>query len=227
MSADSTPVPQTPLQQDVFNILQRLNSKWHTFAEYAERAEWEPVEKQEAFWLKLRMQAWKAEAIAGFTGEDLAHHNHKLETLRRDAIQALRDIGKFSVMLWEQMSEAEEFELDPENYWISVISDARKTKEARDAFFASLPKTPEELVALITALPDEENPSWARKASSIFVKALNLREMLATDRVARRAIVELVNQAYESSEFAHCYLSLAEDMRDALEDIKRRDDYVA
>ncbi len=226
MSADSTSVPQTPLQQEVFDILQRLNSKWHSFAKYAEQAEWEPEEKQEAFWLKLHVDVQKAEAIAGFTGEELAHHNHKLETLRRDAIQALKDIGEFSVMLWEQMSEFEEFELDPEDYWTSIITRARKQKAAREAFLASLPKSPGELIALITALPVEEDPTWVRKVGDIFVKALNLRQMLVTSPAARVAVAELVNQAYESLEFAHCSLSLAEDMRYELEAMPRRAGYV-
>lgn len=92
-----------------------------------------PPKKLLAYWAEMHEDARLAEQILGFDEESKTSWNQHIAQLRKRASDALRACGKMSVMLWEQMSEGEEFELNPERYWKTIINDAMDLADAQAA----------------------------------------------------------------------------------------------
>lgn len=123
-------------------ILQRISSApslrlCQSFEDMEYIAEDLPLRKQLAYWAEMHEDARLAEQILGFDEESKMSWNQHISQLRKRAVDALYACGKFSVMLWEQISEGEEFELNPERYWKTIISDAVDLVDAQKAAAAA------------------------------------------------------------------------------------------
>jgi hypothetical protein len=126
----------TSPQEQTREVLERLKLRLGpTYEDLEDIADGLSPEKAAAYWEEQLRDAQMAEQISKFTAEERKSWNNHLAQLRGQALDALRAIGKFSVMLWEQMSEGEEFELNPESYWRNIIAEAE--------FMATRPHVPQ------------------------------------------------------------------------------------
>jgi hypothetical protein len=92
-----------------------------------------PPKKLLAYWAEMHEDARMAEQILGFDKESRISWNEHIAQQRKRAVNALYACDKMSVMLWEQMSEGEEFELNPDRYWRRIINDAMDLADAQAA----------------------------------------------------------------------------------------------
>ena len=220
------------------------------------------------FWERTLQDARMAEQIQGFTAEEKRSWNEHLRQLRKQAIDALRAARNFSCMLWEQMSEGEEFELNPERYWRDIIAnslerarpghglaagaaappeDESPTPEPPRPFLAGgaaaaacanpyglpteeveapppLPTPAQPLSDTITQLLEEKpkRSDWASRTCSALCAVLDDIEkskIFVADPANVALAHRLVQAAYDDCEFCHCSLSIAEDVRYALEEL--------
>jgi hypothetical protein len=277
-------------------ILERIRSApslrlCQSFEDMEEIAEDLPLPKQLAYWSEMHEDARLAEQILGFDEASKISWNQHISQLRKRAYDALREAGKMSVMLWEQVSEAEEFELNPERYWKTIITDAlnlveakRKVAEmrvpggeAQRGLYTSLcvsalaagppppsalpmppgswlpveddapPPLPEPAVPdvplaagaaaaasgeargvrsapvyqhfkeqLQNLAKAKKETGWASSACSMLEMVLDNIQMVREDEVLCGLAKELCQRAVGDCEFAHCYLSVAEDAECAL-----------
>jgi len=121
-------------------ILERIGSApslrlCQSFEDMEDIAEGLPPKKVLAYWAEMHEDAQMAEKILGFDKESKISWNQHISQLRKQAVDALYACGEFSVIVWEQVSEGEEFELNPESYWRRIIADAE--------FMATRPRVPQ------------------------------------------------------------------------------------
>jgi hypothetical protein len=115
----------TSPQEQTREILERLKLRLGpTYEDLEDIAYGLSPQKAAAYWAEQLRDAQMAEQISKFTAEERKSWNDHLAQLRGQARDALRAIGKFSVIVWEQVTEAEEFELNPESYWRRLIAEA-------------------------------------------------------------------------------------------------------
>jgi hypothetical protein len=140
MSATTAAAVDQSVMEDHRNqtklILERIGSApslrlCQSFQDMEDIAEDLSLPKQLAYWAEMHEDARMAEQILGFDEESKISWNQHISQLRKRAVEALRAIHKFSVMLWEQMAEGEELELNPERYWKTIISDALDLADAK------------------------------------------------------------------------------------------------
>jgi hypothetical protein len=171
-----------------------------------------PEEKRLAFWTEQLEDARMAETIHGYNAEEKRAWNEHLAELRKRAIDALRAIGKFSVMLWEQMSEGEEFELNPERYWCDIIRKAKQAKEEEEASlltpaepmlaagaYAYIPPLNTRLVLLTHA---DKYWGWTRDTNDILKEVKDLLISIKEDKELVGLVKELVERAAAEEECA-------------------------
>jgi hypothetical protein len=191
-----------------------------------------PEEKRLSFWTEQLEDARMAETIHGYNAEEKRAWNQHLAELRARAIDALRAIGKFSVMLWEQMSEGEEFELNPERYWCDIIRKAKQVKEEEEdeeveappplptpaeptdpmlaaGAYAYIPPLNTRLVLLTHC---EKHNGWARDVHSILEEVKEQLISIKEDKELVGLVKELMERAAAEEECAN----LVSDLRSAL-----------
>jgi hypothetical protein len=186
------------------------------------------------FWTEMLAEARTALAVSQLDAAGRAAYNKKLEDLRKAAIASLQAAGAFSCMLWEQMGEGEEFELDPEKYWTNIIrraeeDTAAKRRKAEHAAAEAKRKAECAARAAAGAPGLKETLEAAKTASamcSALVESLDLEEAFVRDPALRAALEDCLRRAFTSYEFAHSSLSVAEEVQYMLRNIRKRADLV-
>ncbi len=219
-------------QNEVRSILERLKLRLGPSYEDLEEIAWGmKPEKAKAYWEEQLAAAKKAEQISLFNKEERRAHEERLAELRGQAATALYEAHAYSCMLWEQLSEGEEFELDPEAYWLAQIIEAKRVAEKRAAehaeWEAKRPKTGAELLARAAEAEVLSGSKKVRALVDLFCWAMELEEILAKEPATRAEVERLCTWASGDSVFVHSSLSIAEDLFCILREIKGRPDYVA
>lgn len=213
-------------------ILERIRSApslrlCQSFADMEEIAEDLPLPKQLAYWAEMHEDARMAEQILGFDAESKMSWDQHIGQQRKRASDALREAGKMSVMLWEQLSEGEEFELNPERYWKTIITDALNLADAKRApvyaytgLAGGAAAPPDVLPSLRDRLEKYANGpqffGWASIVCETLEEVRDQAEQVLADEILCGLAKKLISRAYADCEFAHCYLSVAEEADCAL-----------
>lgn len=168
------------------------------------------------FWTDALAAAKNAERVALMSPEECAAWNAMLASLRRETREFLSAADIFSSMRWEQMLEAEDFELDPETYWtrereraqMALARHQRKEAERRE-YEARQAKTVEELKARLARInasspvPEMYESMW---------NAMKLGDATCLDPALRAELERLLGIARDSVSFVHTSLSVAEEL---------------
>lgn len=223
----------TSPQEQTREILERLNLRLGPPYETLEDIAWSmKPEKAAAYWKEMLSDAQMAEQISNFTAEERKSWEDHLAQLRKEAVEALRAASNFSCMLWEQLSEGEEFELNPESYWRSIISHAQARKQhLRDMMVSASAAT--EGVDAPPPLPEPARPmslretlemllaegraskqsDWAGRACDVLCLVLSATSEARQE--VRDSALALVAAAKDDPAFAHSSLSIAEEVAHA------------